>query len=241
MFGGVSPIFLPKQYTESKLWFDASNPSNNNTRPANGAAMSAWTDCISANNASQGTGANQPTYNISGDLTGLLFDGGNDSMGITSAADLCMQTGLVIIGVLKADAGATNDIWFSKGTGGTNNEWFFFMDTNGKINFGSHNTLNASQASGISTTDIRNANHIVMGKFDGTNISIWINGAQENSAAISGTLKTNVGDLTLGAQATGNNYAGIIRDVIVLNNPSTGLIKLLNSYLSQKYGIAVVI
>jgi hypothetical protein len=110
----------------------------------------------------------------------------------------------------------SNTIHIAKGTGGTGNEYFFFMGTDGKINFGGHNTLNAEQSSGFSTTALSTSEFkFVVGRYTGTHFSISINAVTENSAASTGTLKTNQGTFYVGRQAGGTPfYADGITDEI---------------------------
>src|SRR5204863_3227753 len=56
--------FTPATLKGLVLWLDGSDPAATGTPPANNTAISSWVDKSSnANNATQGTGANQPVFN----------------------------------------------------------------------------------------------------------------------------------------------------------------------------------
>ena len=74
---------IPTDVANCVLWLDASQEAY-----AHGAAVPTWTDRSgSANNATQGTAANQPTFhtNIRNGLPGLLFDGTSDWMSLATS------------------------------------------------------------------------------------------------------------------------------------------------------------
>lgn len=109
----------------------------------------------------------------------------------------------------------------AKGTGGTDNEYFFEIDASGNIEFGVHTDTDAEQTSGLSTTDIRGGWHHIAGVLTGGNILIYIDGVLENQLGWAGTLKTNVGDLFIASQSTGDFITGSIDEVRIWNDIRT--------------------
>ena len=74
--GGFSPLTL----STLVLWLDGSDPNANGIPPDNGTAVGTWTDkSSSANNYTQSTGANKPTFNtgLQNGRGAVVFDGGD--------------------------------------------------------------------------------------------------------------------------------------------------------------------
>ena len=153
-------------------------------------------------------------------LNALEFDGTDDYLLVRDAgsgADLDFQA-----------SGFTFELWMyatktdatpiAKGTGGTGNEYAFYVDGNGFVKFLGFNTADEEQNSGLSTTDVRDAWHHVAGVYTGTEFEIYVDGARENHQASSGTMKTNIGDLYMGAQPTlGQFHRGMMDEARIWN------------------------
>ena len=137
---------------------------------------------------------------------------------------------------LKLESLSAAMIPVAKGSGGTNNEYFFYLDNSTqKIKFGGHNTSDAEQNSGNSTTSITTGTWFhIAGRYTGTAFQIVINGVQENSTNSTGTLKTNQGTFYIGAGNAANFVDGLSdaekvwgasrEDSTILSNKNTELI-----------------
>lgn len=242
--------YLPSQNLAGKLkfWVDASNPSNNGTRFANSTAVSTWTD-VSGNgfNATQGTGSLQPIYtlNVQNGLPSMRCSGAGQNMDISSNAAFNMQSGITVIFVGNSTSLATQSIPFRYGLfppDGNTWDWQINISpTTGLASFKGINTSNATQSSGNSTTNVFGSPKIIMGQNDGTNLKIFINNTQENSAAFSGTLKTGTNNgLSIFWGPGGNMWLGDGFEAFVIQGATTAEINLLHrAYISPKWGIPV--
>lgn len=89
-------LFSPEDLSDLVFWLDASDSTTlfqdtGATTPvtADGQSVARWNDkSISANNVTQGTGANRPTRQTSGGYVGVRFDGTNDNLTGTVLSEL---------------------------------------------------------------------------------------------------------------------------------------------------------
>jgi hypothetical protein len=92
-------IALQQPYRPSGLtfWYDASNVGANYLQPSNGSSVASWVNLFNNNllNATQGTGANQPTFNsnASNGYPSLVFNGTTQSLSVpaTNAVQIAGQ------------------------------------------------------------------------------------------------------------------------------------------------------
>ena len=197
--------FKPKSIGAS-LGFDARFISGTTS----GSAISTWSDLSgNANDATQATSANQPTYetNVSGGCPGVKFDGSNDSLAcgsFVSVTQLSLFTAIKI-----ATATSTPRTIFYQGNYNvytTNFNWIGLTAGTGsavKYNFGNYN--NPTDGSVISTSTFSAASQIVGGCVNdsGTN-RLFINGTQD-ATSTSQTINLNTSSRpTLGKTGPAN-------------------------------------
>lgn len=105
MFGCFKTQFPATLLPSTAFWYSTEETALGN--------MASWTERIAANNATQGTAANQPvnTNNIIGGKPSLLFDGVNDNL---SAASNSINTNLFATG------GTIAGVFRPTGAGGLN-------------------------------------------------------------------------------------------------------------------------
>lgn len=250
MFGSSLVTFMPK-YLGSKLscWFDASNPSNDGTRFANSTAVATWVDVSgnAASNATQSVAAEKPVYtlNVQNGLPSMNSATTGQHMVVSSSSNLNMQSGIAVIIVCKTTSRAASNLPMRYGQfppDGFTWDWAINISaTTGLASFEGINTLNVTQSSGNGSTNVYGASKIIMGKFDGTNLIIFVNNTQENSTAITGTLKTGTNNnLSLMWGPGGNMWLGDMFEMMVIQGASTAELNLLHrNYLSPKWGITV--
>jgi hypothetical protein len=110
-------LFNPSQVSGLSLWVDANNPAGTGVQPAAASARATWADISGlGNNASQGVGANQPTYqvNIQSQKAGILFDGSNDNLSGTIAG-LAANPAYSIFYVWKLSRTTSTNVAFGLG------------------------------------------------------------------------------------------------------------------------------
>ena len=252
MLGHSLITFIPK-YLGSKLscWYDAANPNNNGTWLANSASLSAWVD-LSGNlgNAVQSGSVAVPTFqtNIQNGLPGILFSSPGQLLVAPSSSSLNQQSGLYVFCVCKPSS-TVNGMNFpfaygQFGLSGTTFDWWLATNDTGSLstnlaNFYGINTSNTRQASG-ETANIVNTPTILTGNNNGTNLQMYVNSVLASSTAWSGTLKTGTNNgLQIGWGPGGNEYTGYLHELLVVQSPSAGQLKLLYQYLSRKWNISV--
>jgi hypothetical protein len=122
--GGVTPPFAPTDISGLALWLDASDASTlwadtAGTIPAT-STVARWNDKSgNSNNATQGTGINQPitgSSNING-INAISFDGTNDFFNLNS--DIAPTTSMFYFAVIKCVATANLQALFSGSTAGS--------------------------------------------------------------------------------------------------------------------------
>jgi hypothetical protein len=153
----------------------------------------------------------------------------SQSLEITDAA----QTGLDITGPITVEAwvnlGETgNDpyaiLYKWRGASCSNGPPYYLRATGGDVGYARENfavtddCLNAENGIGGSTTSMQAGNwyHLV-GVYDGSNIRMYKNGGETNSAAHSTGIFDSDGNLQIGVRATGQRFDGLIDEVRISN------------------------
>lgn len=232
---GASPL-TPLSIADCGLWLDAAD-SNTITIST---GVSQWND-KSGNgyNCTQGTGANQPTYN-SADKNGLntlTFDGSNDRLDSTSFSMPSILTEFV---VLQSSVTSGTGRTFVIGSGGgftTNEIGLRAISNSGSACFWGER-LPTNQPITMPSTDL----------------SSWVRGTYVRDTTTSqkarfgtASYSTNTNSTTsftataycLGALGSGSNFwSGKIGEVIAYSRSlSDGEISVIEQYLSQKWGV----
>lgn len=243
--------FNPKQVTGLRLWLDATDPAANGTQPADGTAVSTWTDKSGqANNVTQATGSLQPIYklNIINAKPVVRFDGVDDLLSKTSASTL--GTKATMFAVVTTN-GNTRVGAIGRGTFGD-------YSTNAATNTGMNLLNNGSvdggpfavagwfagalnQAIG-STTLTLPFTGVFSAYNDGSNGFVLLNGTQDGTVAvgnISGTPNVyTIGSLFGGL--IGWHLNGDIAEILFYTGQvSAAQQTLITRYLGNKWGITV--
>tara|TARA_R110000823_G_scaffold309594_4_gene433978 strand:+ start:1333 stop:2127 length:795 start_codon:yes stop_codon:yes gene_type:complete len=183
---------------------------------ADESAVATWPDRIGSNDATQGTGANQPKVNVEGDgKKAVDFDGTNDGLSITEVAALNFTPGnpisLVVVTGEKA-WGADQMALFKGNTSSsvTGLEYGFYASGIDQLRgntYGANGTYGTKTASNVDVWIVTS---------DGTNSELFKNGV---SAAtwIAGTADIS-SDIWIGARLGGSKFfSGSIRAVGIAN------------------------
>jgi hypothetical protein len=220
---GAASDFRPTQLAGCVLWLRSDLGIT-----LNGSTVSAWADQSgNGNNATQGTGANQPTYSASdagyAGRPSLSFDGTDDSM---SSALAVNQPDTVVV-VANGTNGAQAEL-FDVDSGANRQA---VIDSNGLQVF-----------AGVTLAPGGNLNTkaVIAAQFHSTTSAFFRNNSQ--TAVASGDAGTNnMGNLCIcGYQHASNFWTGKVVEFLVYNRilaPSE--MSQLFAYLGARYGIAV--
>ena len=221
--------FLPTSIAELALWLDASDTSAANiVQTAN--AVSQWNDKSgSGNNATQGTGSQQPTTNVAtqnGKNT-LSFDGGDEfdwAAGFVNSYD--GNTTTFVVSKRTVDTGT--QVILSN----TSNKTITFYGNAGQVLFRSNNSGNNSVANiGNTTTNF----NVITAKRDGVEQSISVNSGVASTNS-SGSDLTGVSSGRFGSTGGANYLTGSIAEILVYNRAlSATEIAQVESYLTNKW------
>jgi hypothetical protein len=144
------------------------------------------------------------------------FDDSTNYFSITSASHLQPTTGITIAAWIKGDlwgTGSNVDTIARKGDNGPNN--YSLSIAGGQVSL----CLDESDSAGTrSTTTLSTGQwYHVAATWDGSTVSIYVNGALDNSASRSGTIGTDTRPLHIGGRSGADLFNGMIRDIRLYN------------------------
>lgn len=244
--GEFLTFWTPAQITTA-LWLDAADAS---TITLNGGNVSQWNDKSgNGRHATQATAANQPTYsatNFPGSLPGLLFDGSNDVMDVSTTA-MQNQTHGVYWVWSRSGAGSVGDTYkpsisvlASAGQGTDRGALHYVKNSNNYgacyPYYGGPNTNSYDLSSG--TQYATNTGYVMSFQSNTTGWGVWRNGTLESTTNGIGTPNnTNIG-YALGRQYTPNRASNIvISEVIMVETTDTATRQKIEGYLAWKWGL----
>jgi hypothetical protein len=188
----------------------------------------------SSGNNNAGTLTNSPTWTTSGKINdALTFNGTNSYVTMGNVASMNSLTAVTVSAWIKssssgANAGAGNDhevVDKSICTGAANDGPFELMVSNAgseKASFAvypSGGVPGNVYISGDSTTNVDDGNwHLLVGTYDGSNASIWVDGTLQNFYTLGAvTLSSNTNPFEIGGCVNGATFiwSGTIDDVRV--------------------------
>lgn len=226
------PIFTPKNLYGLKLWLDA-------TQTPVG-AVSSWADQSgNGNNATQGTGANQPvcTTNQQNGNNAVLFDGINDSLSMSSAL-FTVPTGdntTFAVAKITATTGGSQFVLSYIQSGVATRSSLVFPNVAGQILFNNNNNSGNIISTGNLTTNFNIINALRLGVAQSLSIN---NGAAVSNNNATSVTPINVG--IIGSTEGSGFFAGAMAEIIIYNRAlSSAEIIAINRYLSQKWGITI--
>jgi hypothetical protein len=154
-------------------------------------------------------------YSCSSSDTAADFDGVNDYVSIANEINFDVTNAITVAAWFKVDTFTKNfQALLCKG----NTAWRIQRE-------GTTNQLQFA-CSGLSTNKVvctTNVNdgewHHVVGRFDGSTLSIYIDGVQEASTSVTGTITTNNYNVSIGEnlESTGRQWDGKVYDIYVFN------------------------
>lgn len=233
--------FNPKNIGGLVLWLDANNPAANGIQPADNSALSLWVDQSGrGNDATQSSGANQPTFNINiingkaainfnGSTTNMLTgtngfptaDSGRTIFMVYNPLDLPSNAYVFTFGTLATDQYFSNALlvsqfWVDIGSDSMNTTATFIEN----VNYLSE--VNYPPVSLISTTSIT-INHMV----------------QATMSASDGFPNTTLTSSVIGDFLSGGiPYDGALGEILLYNSSLDATQQsLVAQYLSEKWSI----
>lgn len=235
---GNTQYFNPRRVSNLILWLDATDPSANGVQPANGTSISTWVDkSANGNNATQGTGANQPTYTTGArnGLPVLTVSSAAPQYVTGTLAGLAANPNLSVYIICSSTTTAGNPVVFGIGSVnavpcsigiGINSGFKAFQWGGFESNFSPANT---------------NYNRLQFTNNNSTNlVSIFVNGSPETSTAGAATALNVNTTFSVGRHSNPigvGAWDGGIAEVVVYNKVVSAAENTnIYNYLSQKWG-----
>jgi hypothetical protein len=230
--------FNPTDISGCSLWLDGLDSS---TMALSGSNVSQWRDkSINGYNANQATAGNQPTFSGNG----VVFNGSSSYLQIASPVIRPAQIFIV------AQSSSQTGHLLRKGSGGGVDFEFAMRYNSGNVqvlyaNTGS--TVVTAQLTGGVTSSVV----LLEGTWNGTTVTLYTNGTQRATGALSGTqyvATTGATDLRIGAEYasasntsgpfTGTLWNGTIYEIVMYNTfLSNGDRQKIEGYLADKWGL----
>ncbi|WP_075602045.1 hypothetical protein [Saccharicrinis aurantiacus] len=233
--GGIGNSNGDSGQPENIIWLDASDLSSFGDADT-------WFDKSGNNNNAVHIGGTPPTLNSSviGGKPALQFSGvANEYLRIlddqSGANKLDNSNELSIFAVLNSGSNDTRAI-ISKRLNASNKSWAFFFNNGYELN-----GYVSNQASG-GGSNISVSPAIASYIYDGSALTLYNNGDYQSHVNTSVTIPDRTENVTIGLFDEGDNryFNGDIAEIIVFRNGlNTAQRVIIESYLSQKYGIIV--
>jgi hypothetical protein len=240
-----STLWTPQEIS-TVFWLDAAQSSTLTISTG----VSTWADRKGGGvNAVQATSANQPAYSATafpGSLPGVLFDGSNDAMDISTTA-MQNQTHGVYWVWSRSGAGTGSDAYrpsigvLASAGQGTDRGALHYVKNSNNLGacypyFGGAASVNYDLSSGTAYSN--NVGNIMAFQSNITGWGVWRNGTLESTTnAIATPDNTNVG-YSLARQYTVNRASNIvIAEVIMVQSTDTTTRQLIEGYFAWKWGL----
>lgn len=221
-------VFLDTLSTVS-AWFDAGDI---NVTP--GDFISTWPDKSGNGNNATATSTARPVLRaekINGQPA-VYFDGVNDFF---SVPDLDFPDNEIqVFAVMMATDLSTGGGVVGRLTGGTGDEFTLLYTSSGSGNLPKF-VISTSQEAAAPTGLTENQWTYLGGYYDGSTISLDVDGVNVDDTAYSGTIDDDNATIYLGRYASGQVLAGYIAEVIILNDTSSTDRAAVYSYIQNKY------
>jgi hypothetical protein len=238
-----STLWTPQQIS-TVFWLDAALSSTLTISTG----VSTWADRKGGGvNATQATSANQPAYSATafpGSLPGVLFDGSNDAMDISTTAMQNQSHGVYWVWS-RSGAGTGGDAYrpsigvLASAGQGTDRGALHYVKNNNNFGacypyFGGAALVNYDLSSG--TVYANNVGNLMAFQSNTTGWGVWRNGTLEGTTNTIGTPdNTNVG-YSLARQYTVSRASNIvIAEVIMVQSTNTTTRQLIEGYLAWKW------
>jgi hypothetical protein len=208
-------------------WWSATNPTGDNLIPSNGSSVSPWVNLFNNAilNGTNGTGANQPTYNsnLINNYPALNFNGSSQTLAVANSAAMQLASSFCIFAVVDVGLLAAVQTIFSKGNLAANPDYIVMLNrtTFGQVSFWNRG-LNAGAGGWIdSPTNFSKTGSepvIIAINWTGTVYSFYGNGVSLGNVSSSTAILTSTEPGVIGAQGAvtlANKFGGSIADLVI--------------------------
>jgi len=229
--------FTPKMLGSLELWLDASDLS---TITESSGAVSQWDDKSgNSNNATQGTGTNQPTTGSDtlNNKNTLTFDGSNDYLSISDFSSILdIAANFTVFFAFRWNGTVSTSRTLTASTVSTSNRFVATINTNGHLIVGTYNgssyNTKTLAVSADTSTRIFSITHT-----SADVISAWLNGSEITGATETPATSNNSGT-TIGARTFGDsNFDDYLAEVIIYSRILSASERTkVENYLSNKWG-----
>lgn len=243
--GLFSTAWTPAQISTA-FWFDA----NDSSTIIISTGVSVWADKSgNENNATQVTGSLQPSYSATafpGSRPGVLFDGTDDIMDVSTAAMRNTTHGLYWV-FSRTSTSALGDAYqpmigcrASAGTG-TDRGAIHYVKTSNNLGasypyYNGPSTNNYDLTSG--TAYANTTGYVMAFQNNTTGWGVWRNGTLESTTNTLGTPDTtNIGYSLGGQYTTARRINGVLAEMIMVQSTNTTTRQLIEGYLAWKWGL----
>ncbi|CAB4213862.1 Concanavalin A-like lectin/glucanases superfamily [uncultured Caudovirales phage] len=238
------PVFTPNMLGGCSLWLDASDATTITKDGSN--LVSQWNDkSINGYNATQATGAKQPTYTAAG-ISGksvLTFDGTDDYMAANDIASIMSgsdkEATIFLVGTTTSAATTQYPYFF--GNSGAANPLLGL-----KYNSSAFEVVKSDDAGTLLNpsggTVVSNAVNIQGAVISGTTVDFYQNGTKIINAGNLDVGTTTINNFTIGSANFGGSPAlylsGKIAELIIYNRALSAIeITSVTQYLNAKYSV----
>lgn len=234
-------LFTPTQVSGLNLWVEANNPAGTGVQPAAASAVSTWADISGrSNNSTQGTAANQPTYqtNIQSSKSGILFDGTNDNLAGTIAG-LAANPAYSIFYVWKLNRTTSTNVAF--GIGNANGSGLT-SGTGQNESGAKFNVFDWGGEEAIYSLNDTNPHYMTATRNNSTNVhAIYVDGNPQTSSASAPIALTVSNNFTLGSHTNPSfpfYMQGYIMELLYYNVEVSSADRInIQNYLKTKWGL----
>ena len=240
-FGAWTPALI-----STAFWFDAADASTITISTG----VSTWADKSgNGNNATQATGSAQPGYSATaflGNLPGVLFDGSDDIMDVSTTAMRNTTHGVYWVFSRTSTSGlgdAYRPMIGVRASGGTGTDRGALHYVKTSNNLGASYPYYAAPALNsydlTSGTAYANTTGYVMAfQNNTTGWGVWRNGTLEGTTNTFGTPdNTNIGYSLGGQYSVARRMNGVLAELIMVQSTDTTTRVLIEGYLAWKWGL----
>lgn len=235
-------LWTPAQVNQPVFWLDAADLSTITISTG----VSVWRDKTGKGvNAVQATAANQPSYGATlfpGSLPGVLFDGINDQMDISTNAGQNLTHGVYwVFARMGAGSGSDSyrpDIGILHASNGDAGALHYINAASQGASYpyyGNPTITSYDNAQSYSN----NVPYLMSFQLNGTGWGVWRNGSLEGTTSpAAGVPNTNNAGYTIARQNNLSRWSNnVYGEILMVQNPDALIRQRVEGYLSWKWGI----
>jgi hypothetical protein len=232
MFGNGLITFQPKQFSNLKLWLDASNVSNG-SNPAASSLVSTWTDLSGVTGNATSAGGLRPTFSTGqqNSLPGIQFSGAQS----IDVANLAVGSNITAFFVSRS---SNNTLFIEQSPNiNTSSGGFYIYGAGALPGFVKNN--GSGVGPGASSNWLGTSTNLSMLTYNGAQLDLWKNGSSLITQVGVITNNTVTDTLYIGSRGQSALFmTGLVFEVIIYNSVlASPQIAIVNEYLRRKWAI----